>query len=335
MIIDVHGHYTTAPRSVQEWRQKQIAAFPEPFNEPFVMTDDEIVETITNGQLKLQQERGTDVALFSPTAGGMAHHYGDEKTSLQWTRLVNDNIKRVCNLFPDNFIPVCQIPQSPGVPPKNCLEELEYRVLQEGFVGVNINLDPTDGYWTDPPLTDEWWYPLYEKMVELQIPGMIHTSMSCNPNFHGTGAHYLNGDTSAFMQFIQHEHPFTRFPTLQFVIPHGGGAVPYHWGRYRGIGLDSRKTEIAEQLLNNVSFDTCVYHQIGINLLTEVIPSDNIIFASEMIGAVRGIDPRTGRYFDDTKPYIDNSPHLSAEDREKIFEKNARRVYPRLSQYLK
>jgi len=84
-----------------------------------------------------------------------------------------------------------------------------------------------------------------------------------------------------------------------------------------------------------VSFDTCVYHQIGINLLTEVIPSDNIIFASEMIGAVRGIDPRTGRYFDDTKPYVDNSPHLSAEDKEKIFEKNARRVYPRLSQYLK
>jgi 4-oxalmesaconate hydratase len=137
------------------------------------------------------------------------------------------------------------------------------------------------------------------------------------------------------MQFIQHQHPFDRFPGLKFVIPHGGGAVPYHWGRYRGIGLDAKKGEIAERLLQNVSFDTCVYHQIGINLLTEVIPSDNIIFASEMIGAVRGIDPRTNRYFDDTKPYIDASPHLKDADREKIFEKNARRVYPRLSQYLK
>ena len=335
MIIDVHGHYTTAPKSVQEWRQRQIAAFPQPYTEPFVMSDDEIVETISQGQLKLQQERGTDVALFSPTAGGMAHHYGDESTSKQWTRLVNDNIKRVCNLFPDNFIPVCQIPQSPGVSPANCLEELEYRVLQEGFVGVNVNLDPTDGYWTDPPLTDEWWYPLYEKMEELQIPGMIHTSMSCNPNFHGTGAHYLNGDTSAFMQFIQHQHPFDRFPGLQFVIPHGGGAVPYHWGRYRGIAQDAGKAGLADRLLQNVSFDTCVYHQRGIDLLTDVIPSDNVIFASEMIGAVRGIDPTTGRYFDDTKPYIDNAKGLSNADREKVFEKNARRVYPRLSQYLK
>src|SRR5436305_12904418 len=77
MIIDVHGHYTTAPRSVSEWRQKQIAAFPEPYNEPFVITNDEIVETITTGQLTLQQDRGTDAALFSPTAGRVAQHDGE------------------------------------------------------------------------------------------------------------------------------------------------------------------------------------------------------------------------------------------------------------------
>src|SRR5712691_1550406 len=134
MIIDVHGHYTTAPRQLSAWRQRQIASAGTPFKEELVITDDEIRETIGNGQLKLQKDRGTDVALFSPTAGGMAHHYGDESTSKQWSKLVNDNIKRVCNLFPENFIPVCQIPQSPGLSPKNCIEELEYRVLQEGFV---------------------------------------------------------------------------------------------------------------------------------------------------------------------------------------------------------
>lgn len=54
-------------------------------------------------------------------------------------------------------------------------------------------------------------------------------------------------------------------------------------------------------------FDTCVYHQPGIDLLTGVIPVDNILFASEMIGAVRGIDPETGHYYDDTKRYIEAS----------------------------
>ena len=45
-------------------------------------------------------------------------------------------------------------------------------------------------------------------------------------------------------------------------------------------------------LLNNVFFDTCVYHLPGIELLLKVMPVDNILFASEMVGAVRGIDPR-------------------------------------------
>ncbi len=75
-------------------------------------------------------------------------------------------------------------------------------------------------------------------------------------------------------------------------------------------------------------FDTCVYHQPGIDLLLKVIPADNILFASEMVGAVRGIDPETGQYFDDTRRYIDASA-LPAADKKKIFEGNVRKVYPR------
>ncbi len=333
MIIDVHGHYTTAPTELREWRQRQIASIGAPFTEKLQISDDQIRETIERGQLKLQRDRGTDVALFSPTAGGMAHHYGDASTSLQWTEIVNDLIYRVCNLFPDNFIGVCQLPQSPGVSPANCIEELERCVDQLGFVGCNLNPDPSDGYWTDPPLTDRYWYPLFERMVELEVPAMVHVSMSCNPNFHGTGAHYLNGDTTAFMQFISADL-FKDFPTLKFVIPHGGGAVPYHWGRYRGIAQDMGKPPLSEHLMDNVYFDTCVYHQRGIDLLVDVIGADNVIFASEMIGAVRSVDPETERYFDDTRLYIDAVKGLAPAEAAKIFEGNARKVYPRLAKYL-
>ena len=135
MIIDVHGHYTTAPRQLAAWRQRQIASAGVPFTEPLVITDDEIRETIANGQLRLQTERGTDLTLFSPTAGGMAHHYGDEETSRQWTRTVNNLIYRVCGLFPRNFVGVCQLPQSPGVSPAHCIAELERCVEEYGFVG--------------------------------------------------------------------------------------------------------------------------------------------------------------------------------------------------------
>jgi 4-oxalmesaconate hydratase len=332
-IIDIHGHYTTAPQSLFDWRERQIAGAGHPFTEELRISDDEIRDTIVAGQLKFQRERGTDVTLFSPRAGSMAHHYGDVETSSQWSRVSNDLIHRVCNLFPENFVAVCQLPQSPGIPPANCIGELERCVNELGFVGCNLNLDPTDGYWTDPPLTDRWWYPLYEKMVELQVPAMIHTSMSCNPNFHGTGAHYLNGDTSAFMQLLTADL-FKDFPTLTFVIPHGGGAVPYHWGRYRGLAQDMGRPPLDDYVMTNVYFDTCVYHQRGIDLLIDVMGADHVIFASEMIGAVRGQDPLTGRYFDDTKPYVEAAKGLSDADRTKIFEGNARRVYPRLPQRL-
>jgi 4-oxalmesaconate hydratase len=91
-----------------------------------------------------------------------------------------------------------------------------------------------------------------------------------------------------------------------------------------------KKPLLKDHLMKNVFFDTCVYHQPGIDLLTKVIPVDNVLFASEMIGAVRGIDPETGNYYDDTKRYIEASTQLSAAQKQQIYEGNARRVYPRL-----
>jgi 4-oxalmesaconate hydratase len=338
MIIDIHGHYTTAPKGLFAWRDAQIAALGDRGHAPSKGTlsfgDDEIRETLETAQLRLQRERGTDLTLFSPTASRMAHHIGDATTSLHWSQHCNDMIHRVCGLFPDSFAGVCQLPQSPGVPPANCIGELERCVNELGFVGCNVNPDPSGGYWKDPPLIDRWWYPLYEKMVELDVPGMVHVSSSCNPNFHHTGAHYINGDTTAFMQFLTSDL-FRDFPTLKFVIPHGGGAVPYHWGRYRGLAQDMKRPPLGELLLNNVFFDTCVYHAPGVALMAQVIPVDNILFASEMVGAVRGVDPETGHNFDDTKRYVDAVPWLTEADRLKIYESNARRVYPRLDAKLK
>ncbi|MEI9989202.1 MAG: amidohydrolase family protein [Rhizomicrobium sp.] len=331
MIIDCHGHYTTAPAAHDAFRQAQIAALKDPSAAPKELpkiSDDQIRDSLEGAQLKLQRARGTDVTIFSPRASAMAHHIGNEETSQVWSRLCNDLIGRVCGLYPENFVGVCQLPQSPGVPPANSAAELERCVKELGFIGCNLNPDPSGGYWTSPALTDRHWYPLYEKMVELDVPAMIHVSGSCHPGLHATGAYYINADTTAFMQLIEGDL-FKDFPTLRFVIPHGGGAVPYHWGRYRGLADMLKRPPLAEHVMKNVFFDTCVYHKPGIELLLKVIPLENILFGSEMVGAVRGIDPETGQYFDDTKRYFD-ALGLDDEVRAQLFEGNARRVYPRL-----
>jgi 4-oxalmesaconate hydratase len=337
MIIDCHGHYTTAPAPLQAFRDAQIEAFKGAGSTSSVpaprISDDQLRESLEKAQLKLQRERGTDLTIFSPRASAMAHHIGNEAVSAQWTRICNDLIYRVCGLYPDNFVGVCQLPQSPGVAPAHSAAELERCVRELGFIGCNLNPDPSGGHWNSPPLTDKHWYPLYEKMVELDVPAMVHVSASCNPNFHATGAHYLNADTTAFMQFLTSDL-FKDFPTLRFIIPHGGGAVPFHWGRFRGLAQDLKRPPLEELLLKNVYFDTCVYHLPGIELLFKVLPVENIIFGSEMVGAVRGIDPRTGQYYDDTRRYVE-ALGLSAQHSHQVYEGNARRIFPRLDERLK
>ena len=335
MIIDIHGHYTTEPPALLQFRERQLAAVTDPslrVDSGALEFSDAVLAESVSPQLRMQRDRGSDLTIFSPRASGMAHHLGTEQTSKEWTRISNDLIHRIRDLFPDNFAAVGQLPQFPGVSPKNCLAEID-RLAGLGFVGVNLNPDPSGGYWTDPPLTDRHWYPVFEKLCDVEMPAMIHVSSSCNPNFHATGAHYINADTSAFMQLLQ-GNLFRDFPDLKLVIPHGGGAVPFHWGRYRGLAQGMNKPLLGEHLLKNVFFDTCVYHLPGMELMAKVIPVDNILFASEMIGAVKGIDPETGHHFDDTKRYIDQLPQLDAESRHKVFEGNARRVYPRLDRQL-
>ena len=334
MIIDCHGHYTTTPPQVEAYRNNQRALLAKDPNHIFdkgdmPVSDDEIRESIATNQLKLQQERGTDITIFSPRASWMGHDLGNASTSRAWTEHCNDLIRRVCDLFPQNFAPVCQLPQSPETSIDNSIAELTRCVEEMGFIGCNLNPDPSGGFWKDPRLSDRYWYPFYEKMVELDVPAMIHVSGACQHAHDTTSSYYLGADTTAFTQ-LMFSDVFTDFPDLKLIIPHGGGAVPYHWGRFRGIAQDRGLGDLNERVLGNIYFDTCVYHQRGIDLLLDVIPTKNILFASEMIGAVRGIDPESGHYYDDTKRYIDGNTKLSAADKAAIFEGNARRVFSRL-----
>jgi 4-oxalmesaconate hydratase len=338
MIVDCHGHYTTAPPQLGEYRDDQKAALR---SDPghvgqlgtISISDDELRESLEPNQLRLQRERGIDFTLFSPRASWMGHHIGNQHTSKFWSHQCNDLIRRICDLYPDNFAPVCQLPQSPADPAAgvaNSVAELRRCVDEMGFVACNVNPDPSGGKWDGPTTYDRTFWPLYEAMCELDVPAMIHVSATCNDHFHSTGSHYLGADTTAFMQAMT-SGIFRDFPTMRWVIPHGGGAVPYHWGRFKGMAEENvgNGWMTLDELMHNVFFDTCVYHQPGIDLLVDVVPTENVLFASEMVGAVKGRNPETGEFYDDTKKYVDRAT-LTDQQRRMIFEGNVRRVYPRL-----
>jgi 4-oxalmesaconate hydratase len=335
VIIDCHGHFTGAPAAHADFRAAQLAHLDDPYRPAptaLPVPDDQLLESLAANQLRVMDERGIDVLLFSPQASSMDHHRTDRATALAWARACNNLVHQACRLRPERLAPVCQLPQTPQAPAADAIGELRRCVTELGFVGANLNPDPSGGAWTAPPLTDEAWFPLYEALVELDVPAMIHVSTSCNPGVHTLGAHYLNADTTVFMQLLQGDL-FARFPGLRLVIPHAGGAVPYHWGRFCGLAERLGRPPLRQHLLGNVLFDTCVYHRAGMALLHEVIGPAHLLFASEMLGAVRGVDPVTGLAWDDTLSLLD-ALDLDTGARQQVVAGNALRVYPRLARWL-
>ena len=282
------------------------------------------------GQLKRTAKNGIDRWPFSPQAGAMGHHFGSPLVSRYWTEACNDLIGRVAKMFPDKISPVCQLPQSPGVGPKEWVDELDRCVKEMGFVGCNVNPDPAGGREPlTPSMASDWWYPLWEKLVDLDVPCTVHASASLNPAMHLTNAYYIGQHNSAAVELLR-SRVFKDFPKLKVIIPHGGGAIPFQWNRQRGMHV-KEGLEPFEEAARWVYWDMAIYDKESMELLIKRVGADRVLFATEMFGAVNAIDPKTGRNFEDLVPIFQSIDWLSAEERYNISEGNARRYFPRCS----
>jgi 4-oxalmesaconate hydratase len=327
MIIDVHAHYTQAPPQLDAYRGKQLSNLTRPEKGKISITDEQIEKSV-QVNLKQMADKGIDRLVFSPRASGMGHDFGSELVSRYWTEVNNDLIGRVCKMFPDKFVPCCQLPQTPGVSPKNCIPELERCVKEMGFVACNVNPDVSGGVAPlTPSLGDEWWYPLWEKMVELDVPGMIHASSTLNPALHILGSHYTNQHHAAVVELCN-SRVFDDFPRLKLIIPHGGGAVPYQFNRHRALHIRENRRPF-EEMVKHIYFDMAIYDKDSMEMLIRKIGVDNVLFSTEMLGSAKAVDPLTGRFFDDTVGIFESIEWLSDEDRYRIFEGNARKLYSR------
>ncbi len=138
---------------MQTFRQAQLAHTKDASKPAAILphfSDDQLRETLEGAQLRLLRERGIDVTIFSPRASAMAPHVGSADDNAAWARASNDLIHRVCQLYPKNFIGVCHVPQTPGGDLKAAIAELERCVNELGFVGANLNPDPSGGRFDAP-----------------------------------------------------------------------------------------------------------------------------------------------------------------------------------------
>lgn len=331
MIIDIHAH-VVAPPDLYAYKAGILASRGAHGRRRLKMDSEKLKNAVWSGggepinHRELLKQVGTDLQLISPRPYQMMHSEKPERIVHWYTETANDVIAQQCQLYPGVFRGVAGLPQNAGVSPKNSLEELERCVKELGFVGCLLNPDPNEGQDPPPPgLGDEYWYPLYEKLVELDVPALVH-SASCRSPRESFSLHFINEESIATISLLDSQ-VFADFPSLKLVICHGGGAIPYQMGRFQAARYRRGGSERFEESLRQLYFDTCLYTKESLEYLLKVVGPDRCMFGTERPGTGTVVDPDTGRSMDDLKPLIESIEWLSDEDQKKIFEVNAKKVF--------
>ncbi|WP_165976863.1 amidohydrolase family protein [Arthrobacter nitrophenolicus] len=328
MIIESHAHLTNAPQQLDAFRGRQVSNTARAGHGNLNISDEELYAAMEKHVARMDR-LGIDLMIFSPRASGMSHEFGNERISFQWAQANNNLIARAVGMFPGRLFGAAQLPQSPGVSPANCIEELDRCILDLGFVGCLINPDVSGGGQPfTPGIGDPWWYPLYQRMIELDVPGLFHASSTINPALHLNGSHYTNVDSAVVFELCWTK-VLDELPGLKVVVPHGGGALPFHYNRIRSLLLGAKKKPLEERL-TQMYLDTAVYDRDSLEMLVRKVGPGNLLYAAEPFGTAKNVDPQTGVPFDETIDFVSAIDWLSADEKERIFSGNALRLYSRM-----
>ena len=331
MIIDCHSH-VSAPTQLWAYKATLVSHRGAHGRGKVNVSDDEILaaankkEMAPCGHLDMLDRVGTDMQLISPRPFQLMQSEKPGKLVHWFTEECNNIIHRQTELLPDKFIGVAGLPQVAGDPVENALPELERCVNELGFKGCLLNPDPYENSGTEaPPLGDRYWYPLYEKLCELDVPGHIHGTGSRSERT-PYSLHFINEETIAVYGLVNSE-VFKDFPDLKIVVSHGGGAIPYQLGRFESGSLRRPGGERFSEGMRKLYYDTVLYTEEALALLIKTVGVDRCLFGAECPGVGSAVNPDTGRTMDDIKPFIEGFDWLTDAEKKMIFEDNAKKVF--------
>jgi OH-DDVA meta-cleavage compound hydrolase len=331
MIIDCHAH-VSAPAELWAYKASIISHRGAHGRGKVNVTDEQIrhaveehKESFPHPHLHYIDKVGTNMQLISPRPFQLMH--SEEAKLVQWFQEeVNNIIYRETQLYPDRFIGVAGIPTAAGEPLDMAIAELERCVNELGFKGTLLNPDPYENTGIHPPaMGDRYWYPLYEKLCELDVPAHIHGTGSRSPR-EPYSLRFINEETTAVFGLINSD-VFKDFPELKIVISHGGGAMPYQLGRFQAGSMRRPEGDRFIDGMHKLYFDTVLYTKVAIELLLKVVGPERALFGAECPGVGSKINPDTGREMDDIAPYFHEIDFIDDDDREMIFYGNAKKVF--------
>jgi predicted TIM-barrel fold metal-dependent hydrolase len=324
VIVDTHAHLVAPPELYAHRTVLQSSGGFHGSADPKI--SDARLRESGEECVALMDNVGTHVQFLSPRPYQLLHSDESAAVVRLWVQANNDTIARQVEMFPDRFRGVAALPQSPLMETARWMDELERCVTEFGFVGALLNPDPGEGLGTLPALGDPYWYPVYERLVELNVPALIHSAGCRNPRESYTN-HFITEEGIGITSVLDSD-VFEHFPTLKLVFAHGGGSVPYQIGRWRALEWRHNKDSAGfDEKLRKLYFDTVLYNPESLELLFKVVGVDRCLFATEKPGTGSTRHPKTGVWMDDVRPLIESLSFLTAGDREAIFHGNAKSVY--------
>lgn len=338
MIIDCHAHFS-APDALYSLKAMLLSSRGDAGKGQFPgkLTEKLIKEHVegggssvhgTKGHLDYMDSAGTDMQLLSPRPYQMMHSESPPQIVQWFAEECNNVTHKHMKIWPDRFIGIASLPQVAGEPVTLAVKELERCVMELGFKGALLNPDPYENGAIDPPaMGDRYWYPLYEKFCELDVPAYIHGCSSRNPR-QPYSMHFISEETTAILGLLDSQ-VFADFPSLKIVVSHGGGGIPYQIGRFEAASVNKTKGKgpFFRDRLKKIYFDTCLYTKNAIELLIKEVGIDNVVMGSECPGTGTAICPHDGHQYDDVASYIRAIDWLSPEDKDKVFFRNAVKLF--------
>lgn len=333
MIIDSHAH-VSAPAELWAYKASLLASRGSHGRGGVKVTDDQIryaveehAEIGPHSHMHYLDHVKTDMQMVSPRPFHLMHSEQPARIIQWFHEEVNNMIHRETEMYKGKFFGVAGLPQPAGEPLDMAIAELERCVNELGFKGCLLNPDPFENSGTEAPaLGDKYWYPLYEKLCELDVPAHIHGTGSRSARV-PYSLHFINEETIAVFGLVN-STVFDDFPDLKILVSHGGGAIPYQMGRFesgtirRAKGADDNSLLFSSRM-KKLHFDTVLYTQEAIELLVKVVGPEQLLFGAECPGVGSTVHPITGRTMDDVAPSILALDFITDDEKQNILCNNA------------
>lgn len=283
-------------------------------------------------RIREMDKLGVDIQVLGLSAPNVYFH--DPEVSKALAQMTNDFISDVCKKNPDRFLGLASVPLDNM---KYAIDELDRAVndlrMDGVLLGTNVN---------QRSLSEDQFLPFFEELDRKRIPVVLHPMKAIGEDLlldedirlripSSVGFVFETTRTLAQMTF---KGTFEKHKNLTFILPHSGGAIPFLYPRWEIVYRFLPDSHPLRKVPNPPShylkrhyYDTALsYYHPSLRCAVDLAGVDHIVFGTD--------SPYTDGPV--SKETIENieTYGFSNEEKEKIYFKNAMRLFPKLEEKL-